>query len=124
MTRTITPGDLRSLLATRSKRTPEGDIQAQVLACLRAHGIPCWRVNVVPVRGRKAQNVGMSDVHAVLPGGRCCWLEVKRKGTDATPEQLAFMAAVNRAGGLASVVRSVAELEHLLSPFLPQRAAG
>jgi hypothetical protein len=82
-----------------------------------------WRQNqgaLTGTRGGKrlfvrfAAMPGISDILGVLPGGRFLAVECKRPGNRPTPEQAAFLAAVEAAGGLALVVRDVAELQAAL----------
>lgn len=52
---------------------------------------------------------GTSDILGIWPNGRLIAIEVKRPGNEngATVEQLAFIAKINRLGGLAFVATSV-----------------
>lgn len=59
--------------------------------------------------------VGGSDLVGWTADGRFLAIEVKAGETKTTPEQLAFIAAVNKAGGIAGVVRSEVEAEELLA---------
>lgn len=89
----------------------ESDLTAQVIAAVKAHGWPAWR-NAQYRRGKKhgGLGTGTSDVIACVRG-RFVALEVKKPkdGVPVTPEQTAFLALVNRSGGVGVVVRSVAE---------------
>jgi hypothetical protein len=94
-----------------------------VKACLdvlQIKGCIVWRQNqgmmryeykgkagVVPfTRGVK----GISDIIGLTPSGRFLAVEAKVGKNTTTPEQAAFIARVNRAGGLGLVVYSVTEL--------------
>jgi hypothetical protein len=94
----------------------ETDLVRQSMDALRAHGIPCWRVNVSGVRGRKQQNRGMADIHAVVPPeGGALWIECKVGKGKQSPEQVEFQDAVRVAGGIYLLVRDVAELNAILN---------
>ena len=96
----------------------ESDVQKLILAFLRAHGAFCVRVNggAVKTEGRFIRftdTVGCPDI-------LCCWfgrmvgIECKRKGGKASPDQLACIDAINRAGGMAFVATSLADVERAL----------
>ncbi len=95
----------------------EKDIQAAILATLRAMRILCWRINTtgVPIHGpdgivgmRPGPNRGVSDIIGCQRvTGRFIAIEVKRPGGKATPEQQEFLDSVTRAGGIAFVATSV-----------------
>lgn len=57
---------------------------------------------------------GMADLHGMLAGGRYFALEVKKPGETTTAEQDQFLDRVKECGGIASVVRSHAEVPRLL----------
>jgi hypothetical protein len=57
---------------------------------------------------------GMSDVCAVLRGGRACFFEIKRPGQRANPLQQAFIDRANAAGAIAAVVTDPQEIVDLL----------
>jgi hypothetical protein len=60
--------------------------------------------------------VGFSDLFGHRAGdARAFYLEVKTPTGRATPQQLAFIAAMQRRGALAGVVRSVDEARAVLS---------
>lgn len=63
--------------------------------------------------------IGWTDVD-----GMAVWtaIEVKRKGKKATEEQLAFIAAVKAAGGIAGVCYSVEEFKGVVSDYRSSRA--
>jgi hypothetical protein len=68
---------------------------------------------------------GCSDILGQLASGHLLAIEVKRPSTQPTPEQAAFLAQVNTAGGLALIARSVDDVQAALDAFAPlqQRAA-
>lgn len=102
---------------------PESAIQRDILLALGA--LPHVRVfrNSVglardPRSGAKVRFglcVGSSDLIG-LCRGRFLALEVKTATGRPTPEQLAFIAMVRAQGGIAGVVRSVADALLLVAP--------
>ena len=66
------------------------------------------------VHGGPRQRKGMPDIVATFDGFSV-WIEVKVPGKDATPIQAAVLEELRGAGGWAAVIRSVAELDDLLS---------
>jgi hypothetical protein len=76
--------------------------------------------------GRK----GVSDILGVTSAGRFLAIEAKVGKNTPTPEQRAFLDGIHRAGGVALVIRDVAELNaalaHLASDpqWQPRRAHG
>ena len=98
----------------------ERDVQRACLEWLTLWGAVAIRTNsgAMKVGGRYVRfnsEPGCADVLACLPGGRWLSLEVKRPGRDRTAParralQLAHRERVERAGGLALVVRSLDEL--------------
>lgn len=96
----------------------ESEIQKLILQWLRLQGAWVVRVNggAVKTEGRFIRftdTVGCPDI-------LCCWfgrmvgIECKRKGGKASPDQLACIDAINRAGGLAFVASSLADVERAL----------
>ena len=102
-----------------SAPTPtEAEIQKMILQWLRLHG--AW---VIRLNGG-AMKVGdrfirFSDTRGA-PDILCCWqgklvgIECKRKGGKASPDQLACIDAINRAGGVAFVARGIEDVEQAL----------
>lgn len=100
----------------KPKSTGSGLVKA-CLEYLAIKGIMAWRNNTTGVwdgakkifrtfQGRK----GIADILGVLPGGRAFACECKEGTGRLTKEQRAFLADVERAGGLAVVVRDLREL--------------
>ena len=101
------------------KKLRETDIVRACLEYLAARKIMAWRSNSGAVKatyGGKTRFVrfnsakGMSDICAILPGGRFCAIEVKRPGGKMTEDQERFQDDVERSGGYAIMVTSVDEL--------------
>ena len=84
----------------------ETDIQRKVMAALKALRVPAWRVNATSRSYRMAVNPGMSDIIAILPGGRFLGLEVKVPGARVSDAQIDFGGEVEKAGGVYLVVTS------------------
>lgn len=85
-------------------------------ALLATGKVLLWRNNTGKLQDRTGRwityglGVGSADIIGILKGsGRFCAWEVKLEGRKMTPEQVAWHAVVNKAGGLAVVVRSVEE---------------
>lgn len=101
----------------------ESDIQRGVLDYLRIRGHFAFRVNTqgVPIhrpgevgRFRPSPMKGVADIVGVQRGtGRFFALEIKTRTGRVSDEQEAFLANVERAGGLAAVIRSVDEVRPL-----------
>ena len=98
-----------------------------VKACLQyltlVCGFPAWRQNSGAVAGehngkrrfvRFNSMPGMSDIVAVLPGGRACFVECKREGGKLSDDQRAFLERMEAAGAFACVVTSVEQLIEIL----------
>lgn len=101
----------------------EADVLRSVLAYLRLAKIFSWRVNSGGIRAshngkrrfvRFSSINGISDVLAILPGGRLLAIECKRPGERPTDTQKAFLTEVSMAGGLALVVSDVGQLRDAL----------
>jgi hypothetical protein len=100
----------------------EKDVQRVILQYLRLLGAWAVRVNsggmVSEYRGRKRfmrfnDADGCPDVLVCL-AGRFVGVEVKRPGGRPTEKQLAALDAIRKAGGLAFVASSVADVERAL----------
>ncbi len=106
------------------KKQTETSLVKDIIEFLRLKGIYAWRNNTGAfaaegVTGRRFVRFGLpgsADVLAVVPPrGRLLAIEAKVGRNQATDLQLTFGAAVNDAGGLWFVVRSLADLEELLT---------
>jgi hypothetical protein len=120
-----------------SLHTPETAIQNSILQWLAwqrhrfgTDSVFAWRTNS---GGMKVEDTtrtkgyryvqfssakGMSDICAVI-AGRFWAIEVKSSTGRVRPEQREFLAAINAAGGVGIVVRSVEELEERLKAVVP-----
>ena len=100
----------------------EGDLMRSIMVALSEDGHFVARANVglfFTKDGRPVHAglpVGFSDLFGHRAGdARAFYLEVKTPTGRATPQQLAFIAAMQRRGALAGVVRSVDEARAVLS---------
>jgi hypothetical protein len=106
----------------------EKQIENSVLSYLKMRGIFVFKNQSVgvfdPVRKvfRKPQSKhqikGASDILGVLPGGRFLAIEVKAPKGRPTKEQMMFLDAVNRNGGLGFIARSIEDVEEVLAKEL------
>jgi hypothetical protein len=92
----------------------EKDIQRGILDYLALNGFIAVKYHStvgVAREGRyipiKTGVIGTADILACAPDGRFWAIEVKRKGGRATPEQLAFLERVRKAGGVAILAHSI-----------------
>jgi hypothetical protein len=114
------------------KAPRETDLVRTVLEYLALRRIPAWRANTGAMRiagagGRQRFvqfNVkGCADVLGLLPpSGRLLAVECKMPGRKTTADQQAFLDNIAAAGGLALVVRDVAELAAALDSAAGGRA--
>lgn len=82
-------------------------------------GATVWRNNVGKLQDRNGRwvtyglCVGSSDIIGIF-NGRFVAIECKIPGKHPTPEQAAFLSAVNKAGGIAAVITDPSQLDNLL----------
>ena len=100
----------------------EGDLMRSIMVALSEDGHFVARANVglfFTKDGRPVHAglpVGFSDLFGHRAGdARAFYLEVKTPTGRVSPQQLAFIAAMQRRGALAGVVRSVDEARAVLS---------
>ena len=100
----------------------EGDLMRSIMVALSEDGHFVARANVglfFTKDGRPVHAglpVGFSDLFGHRAGdARAFYLEVKTPTGRVSPQQQAFIAAMQRRGALAGVVRSVAEARAVLS---------
>jgi hypothetical protein len=84
----------------------ENEITKAILKELKEMGIFCWK----HWSGAFSKK-GISDILRVLPGGRALAIEVKTNSGKLTGHQWEFLEAVNNAGGVAFMARSVDEVK-------------
>ena len=107
----------------RSNDRPEAAALAEVLKALRAHPGVAWceRQNsgVARIGGRFVRFgwPGYPDVLGQLTDGRLLGVEVKAVKGRTSPEQVAFLERINRAGGLAFVARDLRCVVRELGPL-------
>jgi len=107
----------------RTNDRPEAAALVEVLKALRAHPAVCWceRMNSGAVRiGARFVRFGWPgcpDVLGQLKDGRLLGVEVKAAKGRTSPEQVAFLARINRAGGLAFVARDLRDVVRELGPL-------
>lgn len=113
---------------------PETKIQNLALIALSEAGCTVWRVETAGVwLGKQIHRdgdqvtltnarmmlsgicKGGSDIIGITPDGRFLAVEVKTPKGRATKEQIRFIDAVNKAGGIAGICRSVEEAIELIS---------
>ncbi len=99
----------------------EGDLMRQILVALSEDGHFAYRCNVGRFKmadGRWFDTglpPGFSDIAGFRAGdARAYFLEVKTPTGRASPQQLAFIAAMQARGAIAAVVRSVEEARSAL----------
>ncbi len=106
------------------KSLSEADIQHLIIAWLQTKRFFVWRQNTVGVydaaKGRyRASNSkkGVCDILGVLPDGRFLAIEVKSAKGKTSQDQDAFIAQVNKSGGLAFVARSLDDVKAHLEDY-------
>lgn len=112
-------------------RKSERGTQDTVLEWLRLKRVMAWRQNQGgmkvddPTRKkgyrffRFAYQDGISDILGLLPRtGRFLAIEMKSETGTPTPDQAAFLEAVNAQGGLGIVARSLDEVIAAVEPHL------
>lgn len=99
----------------------EGDIQRGIMIALSAQGHAVFRANVGAFFTKDGRHVttglpkGFSDLFGFRKDdARAYFMEVKRPGGRVSPEQVAFLAAMQARGAIAGIVRSVADAEELI----------
>lgn len=123
------PLDDEAEMRPRAPHASESAIQSSILAYLGALGLPAWRMNsrVMRVPGRDGRprllrfggQRGMADIVAIGPGGRFVAIEVKSARGTVNPWQAALLLAVEKAGGVAIVARSAADVARAMSRAFP-----
>lgn len=113
---------------------PEGQVQAQLLTVLELHPRVAWAYRMNTGAGHLARPSkarpgeweisdrflrfgfpGMSDILGQLKDGRLLAVEAKRRSGRLSDDQEAFLAVVQKWGGVAVVARDAAELATVLN---------
>ena len=92
--------------------TPEGILKSAVIAALPLVGVRAWHTPAGTRNGGRTRMAKKGTVDIIgwrLSDARFVAIETKVKPRKATEEQLAFIAAVKSAGGIAGVAYSVQE---------------
>lgn len=93
----------------------ETNISQQIRLALSAEGCIVWRNNVGKLEDKRGRwvtfglCVGSSDIIGMMPDGRFLAIEVKAPGEKPRDNQYAFIAAVQKQGGVAGWATSVEE---------------
>lgn len=99
----------------------EMDILRLIMVTLSEAGCVVWRNNVGVLKNAAGIHikfglcVGSSDIIGVAPCGRFLAVEVKTEKGRPTPDQIRFIEAVKRKGGIAGIARSPADAVALLT---------
>jgi VRR-NUC domain len=94
----------------------ESQLVTACLKWLKLHRVVHFRVNNIAIAGRSFRGTkGVADIIAICPGGqgRLLAIECKTKDGKLRPEQQNWLCDVTQAGGMAIVVRDIADLEKL-----------
>jgi len=81
---------------------------------INTQGVPMWNEGNRLKGFRPSPMKGVADILGVKKGGQFFAIEVKKKGNKASPEQLHFLAEVERRGGIAMVAYNLEEVIKLL----------
>ncbi len=97
----------------------ENTLQRACLEYLELRQITAWRNNTGVLRNPRGRPVrygvvGSGDIFAVLPDGRFASIECKVNNNKPSAEQLDWRAAIQAAGGIAIVARTVDDVEDML----------
>lgn len=92
-------------------RQPEGRIVKKIRTHLTERGAASFKIQG---DGDSYQEAGLPDIFACYRG-MFLGLEVKTESGKPSPIQLAVLKRIRDAGGVAAVVRSVADVERILA---------
>ncbi len=107
----------------RTNSRPEAAALVEVLKALRTHPAVAWaeRMNTGAAKiGNRFIRFGWPgcpDVLGQLTDGRLLGVEVKAVKGRTSPEQVAFLERINRAGGVAFVARDLRCVVRVLGPL-------
>lgn len=101
------------------KRSNPNDLVKHCLMLLQLRGVLCWRNNTGSLPTKSGGFIrfgtkGSGDIFAIMPGGTFASIEVKTGKGRLSPAQKEFAAAVEKAGGMAVCVWSLADLDSWL----------
>ncbi len=115
-------------LKLKRQEPKESDIQASILRALRVHPAVAffWRQNTgaMAIGEGKARRFvrfgpkGMPDICGFLTDGRALYIECKTRTGRVSPEQQEFHDKAKRAGCVAIIARSVADVWEVLDGVL------
>lgn len=98
----------------------EANIQQEIRLALSEIGCLVWRNNTGAYKDKTGRLItyglckGSSDLIGIAPDARFLAVEVKKEGGRVRSEQLLFIEAVRRAGGIAGICRSADEAVKLV----------
>lgn len=103
----------------------ESPVHLYAVQLLQFAGVPGLIYYHCPNEGRRAARTGafqkrlgmlpgVADLSLVLPGGKACFLELKRRGGALSPAQRAFRALCEKNGTPYAVATTTAEVETIL----------
>lgn len=81
---------------------------------VNTQGVPMWNEGNRLKGFRPSPMKGVADILGVKKGGQFFAIEVKKKGNKPSPEQLKFLADVEKRGGIAMVAYNLEEVTKLL----------
>ena len=98
------------------KGPTEADVTAQVKIALGLIGLGFnFRGSIFKHWSGMGSRKGVSDLCGTLPPyGRAVFIELKRPGRDATPDQAEFLRIMKAAGAVTGVAHSVMEVRDIL----------
>lgn len=106
---------------TGGLKLKEANIQRLIMMAVSEAGCLVWRNNVGTLKNQAGIPikfglcVGSSDLIGVHYSGRFMAIEVKTETGRIRPEQITFIDAVNKRGGIAGVCRSVEDAIKLIT---------
>ena len=97
------------------KSKSEAIVTAEIKFALEFIGLGGFKESFFKHWSGMGSRKGVSDLIGTLPPyGRAVFIEIKRPGRDATPDQAEFLRLMKRSGAVVGVVHSVAELRDIL----------
>jgi len=110
-------------------KVSEAEVQKAIMQFLRYRGTFFFRNNSGAYSDKDSGRFirfgskGAGDLIAIYPDGRFWSVEVKREGGKLSDDQIAFLCGVRKAGGVASCVESIADVQKVLADplYLPER---